>query len=132
MYRPRASGAVLLHVPGTRERTVVCRHRWERVLEHAAEALEPGQFLFRPDALSRGKNTVTNFLARTRSQPDVPRLSMGRARASWIIDLVDERIPLTALVAAAGVESLHALSRLMPYFTPVGPDLAEQSLRGHA
>ncbi len=129
--RPRPGGPVLLHVSGARERSVVCRHRFERVLEHAAAALEPDQFLFRPDAAARGKNTVTNFLSRARLQPDAPRLSMGRARASWIVDLVDERIPLTALVAAAGVESLHALSRLMPYFTPADPALAEQSLRGH-
>lgn len=79
VHRKRPGGPVLVQVPGARARVTACRHNWEQVLEQVATALEPGQFLFRPDALARGKNTVTNFLARTRTQAGAPRLSMGRA-----------------------------------------------------
>jgi hypothetical protein len=43
---------------------------------------------------------------------------------------VDANVPLTTLVAAAGVDSLHAFSRLMPYFSSATADAAAKALRG--
>ena len=130
--RDAESGAVLVEVPGARPRVTVCRRAWEKLLIDAAGALEPDQFLIRPDAPQRGKNIIANFVARARKGSDHPGISLGRARATWIVELVDEGIPLTTLVAAAGVDTLHALSRLMPYFAPVEAARGEQLLRGHA
>lgn len=75
---------------------------------------------------------MVNFLARTHPSLTAPPLVMGRAWASWIVELVDARTPLTVLAAAAGVDSLHALSRLMLYFAPVEAGEAEAILRGPA
>ena len=123
-------GPVVVNVRGRRARLVVCRRAWERVLAEQAGQAPAGGWLVRPDADARAKNTITNFLARTRTPPGTARLVMARARASWIVELVDAGVPLTALVAAAGVESLHALSRFMPYFEPLGADDAQAALRG--
>jgi hypothetical protein len=130
VYQDRDTGATLVAVPGARARVTVCRYTWERVLRGAAAALDPGRFLVRPEAQTRGKNTVANFLARAHTPLGAPRLSMGRARSTWIVELVDANIPLTTLIAAAGVDTLHGLSRLMPYFAPADPDIARQLLRG--
>lgn len=125
-----AGGPVTVNVRGRRARLVLCRRPWERVLADLAAEAEPGSWLFRPEASARAKNTVTNFLARTHSAPDTPRLMMARARASWIVDHVDGNTPLSALIAASGVDTLHAFSRFMQYFAPLDPDAAQDALRG--
>ncbi|MEZ0106331.1 hypothetical protein ABH920_000312 [Catenulispora sp. EB89] len=124
---------VLVRVRGDRERVVVCRRAWEQVLRDLATADDdrsPVSYLFRPESTARAKNTVTNFLARTKTSAAVPRLSMGRLRATWLVDLIDSGVALPTIVAAAGVDSLHALSRLMPYVAPVDADTAAAALRG--
>jgi hypothetical protein len=126
---------VTVAVRGPRSRLVVCRRRIEHVLAaEAAAAVREGQarYLFRPDASVRGKNTVTNFLARTRKNGRVPALSMGRARATWLVGLIDAGLPLTVIVASSGVTTLHGLSRVLPYARPTGADAAAEHLRGPA
>lgn len=130
VHQDPGTGATLVSVPGDRARITVCRYAWERILLEAATALDPDCFLVRPGAQTRGKNTVANFLARAHTPPGSLRLSMGRARATWIVELVDANVPLTTLIAAAGVDTLHALSRLMPYFAPTDPGTARLLLRG--
>jgi hypothetical protein len=78
---------------------------------------------FAPNAHARAKNTVVNFLSRATPGLTAPPLVMGRARSSWVVDLADAHVPITALVAAAGVDSLHALSRLMPHLGIAGKQL---------
>ena len=123
-------GPVVVNVRGRRARLVVCRRAWERVLADIAGHAQAGAWLFRPEADARAKNTVTNFLARTRASADGPRLVMARARASWIVEHIDGNTPLTALVAASGVDTLHAFSRFMQYVTPLVADEARDALRG--
>jgi hypothetical protein len=84
----------------------------------------------------RGKNLVSNFLDHTAPAADAeasaPRLSMDRARATWIVTLADAGVPVSVLTAAAGIESLHAVTRLLAYLQPVEPATAAGWLRGHA
>jgi hypothetical protein len=129
------NGVVTVSVRGPRARLVVCRRRFERVLaDEADRAGRPGQatYLFRPGHASRGKNTVTNFLARTAKDPKVPALSMGRVRSTWLVGLIDEGLPLTVIVSASGVKTLHGLSRVLPYARATQADEAANWLRGTA
>lgn len=130
--RVLSDGRVVVHVRGRRARAVLCRRRWERVLAEAVERVPAGGWLFRPEAAARTKNTVVNFIDRAKPSLSAPRLVMGRARAAWIVELVDAGTPITVLVAAAGIESLHALSRFMPHFATLEPDAAAAWLRGPA
>lgn len=88
------------------------------------------QYLFRPNCYSRGSNTVTNFLDRTQPSPHVPRLAMGRLRSNWLVELFEERLPITVIVAAAGVDTLHGLSRILPFLRAVPAEEAARLLRG--
>jgi hypothetical protein len=130
---PGSGGAVVIATRGDRERLIVCRRPWESVLGAAAERLDvPGaaNYLFRPNFLSRGTNTVTNFLSRTKQSQGVPRLAMGRLRATWLVGLFAARLPITVIVAAAGVDTLHGLSRILPFLPGVPADEAAELLRG--
>lgn len=128
--RTGPDGPVVVAVRGKRARLVVCRRDWESVLASAADRAQPGTWLFRPSATTRGKNTVTNFLGKCRAADGGLKLNMARARATWIVELINARVALPVLVAAAGVDSLHALSKLLPHVAEVDADEAEQMLRG--
>lgn len=130
-----ANGAVTVNVRGPRARVVVCRRAWEQELREAADRIEaPGvaRYLFRHGCHTRSKNTVTNFLARTHRSPGTPALRMGRLRAGWLVELIEANLPLTVLLAASGVDSLHGLSRVLPHVKGPAPDQAGSLLRGHA
>lgn len=129
-----SNGAVVVAVRSRLARRVVCRRPVENTLaelaELAAAATSRPCYLFRPHAHARDKNTVGNFVARTHKVPGCPPLIQARARSTWLIDLINAQLPLPVLVAAAGVETLHALSRFLPYATPTSADAAAQFLRG--
>ncbi|WP_254885669.1 hypothetical protein [Streptomyces sp. NA02950] len=132
-HSARMRGPVVVKTRGSREREILSRRPWEAVLASAAERLEtPGaaSYLFRPNCHSRGTNTVTNFLARTKPDPGSPRLSMGRLRSTWLVDLFESRVPITVIVAAAGVDTLHGLSRILPFLSGLPADEAAALLRG--
>lgn len=133
--RSAEGGAVAVNVRGRRARLVLCRRPWEAVLTKVArEATMPGtaSWLFRPRSQARAKNTVTNFLARTAKDPACPPLVQGRARATWLVGLIDDGVRLPVIVAAAGVDTLHALSRIMPFVRAVPAREAGSQLRGKA
>ncbi|MER5909838.1 hypothetical protein ABT124_04860 [Streptomyces sp. NPDC001982] len=126
-------GSVVVATRGPRKREILCRRPWEGVLASAADRLDTvgtAQYLFRPNSHSRGTNTVTNFLARTQPSPSVPRLVMGRLRSNWLVELFEERLPITVIVAAAGVDTLHGLSRILPFLSALPADEAARLLRG--
>ncbi|MFD8501290.1 hypothetical protein ACFV2L_00855 [Streptomyces sp. NPDC059687] len=127
------TGPVVVVTRGPREREILCRRPWEGVLASATDRLDaPGsaRYLFRPNCYSRGSNTVTNFLDRTHPSPGVPRLVMGRLRSNWLVELFEERLPITVIVAAAGVDTLHGLSRILPFLRAVPAEEAARLLRG--
>jgi len=127
----RRDQPTVVAVRGKRSRLVVCRRPWESVLAlQTGRASNRDAFLFRPGAVSRGGNVVTNFLSRTHPATGTVSLRTSRLRATWLVSLIDAGLPLTAIVGAAGVKSLHGLSRLMPHVSRVDPADAAQLLRG--
>ncbi|WP_245173080.1 hypothetical protein [Streptomyces aureus] len=55
---------------------------------------------------------------------------MGRLRSTWLVELFEERLPITVIVAAAGVDTLHGLSRILPFLRAVPAEEAARLLRG--
>lgn len=98
-------GSVVVATRGLRKQEILCRRPCEGVLASAADRVDTAgtaRYLFRPICGSRGTNTITNFLARTQPNPNVPRLVMGCLRSIWLVGLFEERLPITVIVAAAG------------------------------
>ncbi|MFF3373508.1 hypothetical protein ACFYXF_11230 [Streptomyces sp. NPDC002680] len=130
--RTASNGAVAVAVRGPRARVVLCRTAWGPVLtEAAAWASRPSQarYLFRPGSHSRGTNTVTNFLARSKRSPGTPALVMGRARATWLVDAIEARMHLPTLMAAAGLTTLRSIDRILPHVRNLAPEQAAAMLK---
>ena len=108
----RRGGQVVVEVTaGPAHRTVPVAARYAaRALDLAREA--GGEFVFCPGPADRAyKNFVNVFAARLARDPDAPRLSAGRCRASFICGHLAAGTPLPALLAIAGIAEAESLAR---------------------
>ena len=81
-----------------------------RALELARRA--GGGFVFRPGPADRGyKNFVTGFAGRLAAGPAAPRLSMGRARSTFICGHLAAGTPVGVLLAISGIAEAGSLAR---------------------
>ncbi|GAB3497150.1 hypothetical protein [Amycolatopsis cihanbeyliensis] len=125
--RVAGNGAVVVEITGRRTRLVVCQQRWEQVLAEQLPDTGNG-FLFRPSAV-RAKNLVSNLLARAHGSPTTPPVKVARLRDTWLAEHLAAGTPLPVLVAAAGLDGLSSLDRLLPHLPTVAPTRAERHLR---
>ncbi len=119
---------VALRIPGRRARTVVVRHDWEGVLAEAARSAGDS-LLFVPRRLGGARNTLTNFVSEL-DHGRAPRLSTQRMRATWLVRLMDERVPMKVFQAASGIGTLYGLDRYVTFFAETEPAAARAFLRG--
>lgn len=110
---------VLVEVVGKRARLVPVLADWEPVLVSLSEtaAIRRDLYVFRPQRTTSNKNTISNFVAKT----NAPRVhpSLLRMRATWIVTHLAAGSPVKPLMAAAGVESLEALTRYLRFVPDV-------------
>lgn len=118
---------VTIHVTGERQRDVVVLRGWESDLVERTKQLAPDRWAFREGHTAFYPNLVSNFV--NRSQVAVVRPQAQRMRTTWIVRHLNAGIPVSALVDAAGVDGLGALSRYLRFLEPVGGDRAREFLR---
>lgn len=108
------SEGVLVSVRGSRARLVPVLAEWEQpLIEVADAAIQSELYVFRPRRESTHKNLITNFIDKT-NQGRV-RVSTQRMRATWIVTHLSAGSPVKPLIAAAGVDSLEALTRYLRF-----------------
>lgn len=107
----RASGNVVVRVAGPDSRTVPVTGRYGPLAEELARGAGNG-FVFRPGPAARGcKNFVNGFAGRLAADPEVPRLSMSRCRASFICDHLAAGAAPGELLAITGICEAESLAR---------------------
>lgn len=106
---------VLVEVIGRRERFVPVLATWESPLidYDAARPLNAEQFVFRPKRTSSHINTIGNFVDKVHAGR--VRCTAQRMRVTWIVTHLTAGTPVKPLVAAAGVDSLEALTRYLRF-----------------
>lgn len=119
---------VLLSVPGRRARLVPVLVDWEEALIEAARSVPPERPLFGEERHSANKNFVTNFVAKSSGVEIKPLVQ--RLRATWIVHHLTARTPVVPFMAAAGVQSLDALTRYLRFIPGIDPAEARRALRG--
>lgn len=119
---------VQLVVRGARERVVqVLRSQEQRLLTAAAE-VKSDRYLVRSGRESNPTNLITNIVDRGAANDLGP--NSQRMRATWLVRHLNAGTPVGVLMDAAGLESLRALTRYLP-FADVVPELtARRTLRG--
>ncbi|MCU1585969.1 MAG: hypothetical protein JWM49_2525 [Microbacteriaceae bacterium] len=123
----RHDGAVLIQVTEGRIRTVPVLRQWESVVADRAAELEANAFLFKPGRAGAGKNLISNFVAR--ANPDGVHAQTQRMRSTWLATQMSAGTGLPELVDAAGVDSLEALTRYLPFVRRLSAEHTVAQLR---
>lgn len=119
-------GAVIVSLP---DREVPVLAEWEdTLLELAAES--GNDYLFRPSREATGHNFVSNFVDSLTGKGVDPPLSLRRLRVTWICRHLELGTPVLPLMAAAGIDTLHSLSRYVEFVTTPDPADALAWMRG--
>jgi hypothetical protein len=111
-----AGGGVTVAVEGRRARVVPVLARYRAPL--AAAAAFAGDGLICGGVSAARKNVTSNIIAKLSGGDDLPRLDVGRLRATWLCEHLD-RLGLHALLAAAGVVCSQRLGQLARHLGPV-------------
>jgi integrase len=117
---------VRVHITGPAARAAPVTSRYARRAAELARGAGSG-FVFRPGPAERGyKNFVTNFARNLAADPAAPRLSMGRARSTFICGHLAAGTPLGELLAITGIREAESLAR---YARHVGSAPSKAALR---
>ncbi|MFJ5784315.1 hypothetical protein [Streptomyces hydrogenans] len=129
LRRPRRDGP-LLHKGVERLVPLVARAAWDTVLGELAERAGGG-YLFRPQrTVEYAKNLIGSWSLLHRPPQDLPAVSVGRLRATWIVELMRAHIDHHLIAQAAGLASAASLARWQHLVPPVDEVTAVRLLRG--
>jgi integrase len=107
----RRGRTVVVDVPAEPARAVPVSSRYALLLHKLARDAGNG-FVFRPGPADRGyKNFVTSFARSLVADPAAPRLTVSRARSSFICDHLAARTPVAVLLAITGIAGAESLAR---------------------
>ncbi|WP_405700653.1 hypothetical protein OG209_24275 [Streptomyces sp. NBC_01383] len=129
LYRP-SRGGPLLHRGVDRLVPLVARAAWDTVLGELAETAGGG-YLFRPRrTVEYAKNLIGSWSLIHRPPQELPAVSVGRLRATWIVELMRAHIDHQLIAQAAGLSSAASLARWQHLVPPVDELTAARLLRG--
>jgi len=111
----RSGGALVVKVEGRRARTVPVLSRYNEPLE--ASASYAGASFVCGGVLPTRKNLTTPLLKTTAGGRDLPRLDIGRLRATWLCEQL-ERLGVPELLRAAGVTHSQRIWDLVAMLGP--------------
>lgn len=104
-----------VHIPGNRSRTVTVVGEWEDIL---LEAIEHKGFLVFPD-----RKQLPNEFKFQLSEASLPTfLNIRRMRVTWILGLLQARVPLNLILEAAGLDGPYSLIRVLEYMPTVSAE----------
>jgi integrase len=104
---------VVVRVQEKRPRSVPVLDSWARSLRERREELPLDSFAFRPSHTVNYPNLVSNFVDRSKVAEVRPQTQ--RLRATWLVNHLTAGTSVISLMAAAGVESLEALTRYLAF-----------------
>jgi hypothetical protein len=79
-----------------------------------------GSYLFRPRrTVEYAKNLVGSWSRLHRPPAGLPALSVGRLRATWIVELTAARIDHDLIAKTAGLASAASLARYQHHVPPI-------------
>lgn len=109
---------VSVHVrAGRNPRSVPLPTEWEDIAIVLAEAVAPGSLVFRPDRDATSPDKKSNAVSSWSRRLDHSTINVttGRLRNTWIVRLLNSRVPARAIALLAGVDSFTAFDRYIPY-----------------
>lgn len=105
-------GLLVVNVQGENPRQVPVRRFWASLLREQVVTRPSDALLILSDQIEGSTTSLmTIFHGSSRANRPDPQ----KMRSSWIITLLNERVPLPALLAAAGLKHSGSLNRYLPF-----------------
>lgn len=116
----------IVEVRGARPRSVPVLPQYadligEALRLHDLQGRSPDQPLFGQAADRR--NVTSPVLAQVRAQGHPVEVEVNRLRSTWLLAMMQQPIPLSALMQVAGLQSARTMAELLPYCPPADLDL---------
>ena len=122
------SGTVIVRPPAS-GRVLACRRAFEEDLAYLARFRDA--WLFAPERTTENPvRVISNVVARMPCTRGVPRLDARRARSTWIVSLLCDRVPSDVVAKAAGLASSETLARYTHWVPPLTDEETLRLLRG--
>jgi integrase len=99
-------------------RSVPMLREWEQPLQGALQSNRIDGYLFHSQANRQDPKLVTDFI-RSTSTPEIKPVPQ-RLRATWLVTQLRARVPLVALLDAAGLNSLESLTPYLGFLPQAG------------
>ncbi|WP_438471014.1 hypothetical protein [Streptomyces asiaticus] len=119
-------GTTMLTVTGTRPRVIPVLAAYAPLLRTLA-ARHPAEPLIGPTH-DTDKNRLNHLLSRIEVPSRLPQLSASSLRTTWLLTLLQARVPLPELLAAAGLASTGSLIDLVPHLPRLPEDQAHHAI----
>lgn len=111
----RDDDGIRLEVEGQRPRVVWVRREWEALVRSGVAGVKPNQRCLNHQPDREGVASRVYEQAVVLGEPI--ELDQSRMRATWLVTLMREPIPLATLMRAAGLRSGRTLTDLLPFCT---------------
>ena len=109
----RGVAGIWINVPTPRPRVVVVRRGYEDLVRIGLEGLSRNALVFGVK-LDR-RNVTANIVFNAIALGNAPRIEQSRLRSTWLVELMNARIPLSVLMRAAGLRGARTLTDLLPF-----------------
>lgn len=105
-------GLLIVTVPGENPRQVPVRRFWASLIRERVLSRLSKDLLIQSDQLER---STTSLMTIFHGSGQAHRPDPQKMRSTWIIALLNERLPVPAVLAAAGLKHSGSLNRYLPF-----------------
>ena len=123
-FEDHGDTGIRIEVQGPRPRVVWVRRDWEALARTGIEGLKPNQLALGHQPTREGVASRIYDQAVVLGEPI--ELDQSRMRATWLVTLMREPVPLATIMRAAGLRSGRTITDLLPFCTDDESDGARE------
>lgn len=118
---PDGAVEIHVHIDGDYKRSVIVARPFDSKLAELMAPLEGNRMVFLTDRTRTINDVVSAFTSKLAFPPGTPPITVRRLRNTWLVNRLTNRVDVSTLMRAAGLESLESISRLALFV----PDISD-------
>jgi hypothetical protein len=127
---PDGAVEVHVHIDGDFKRSVIVASPFDSQLAELVSPLDGNRMVFLTDRTRTVNDVVSAFTSKLAVPPGTPPVTVRRLRNTWLVNHLTNRIDVSTLMRAAGLESLESISRLALFVPDISDADRIAQLRG--
>jgi hypothetical protein len=127
---PDGAVEVHVHIDGDFKRSVIVASPFDSQLAELVAPLDGNRMVFLTDRTRTVNDVVSAFTSKLAVPPGTPQVTVRRLRNTWLVNHLTNRVDVSTLMRAAGLESLESISRLAMFVPDISDADRIAQLRG--